>query len=126
MKLKQRFGRVLMASAMLGAGWSAAAQATTLEISITNTAQAGGFAITRPYRSAVYGSDIVRLSADAQLLATTGGSSFRIWDALLREGPRDAPWIPPILEQIQPEPNLLGDDAKSMAMIVIVVMITCE
>ena len=37
------------------------------------------------------------------MLSQTGrpDQAFRIWDALLREGPRDAPWIPPILEQIQ-------------------------
>lgn len=27
--------------------------------------------------------------------------AFRVWDALLSEGPSDAPWIPPILSQIE-------------------------
>ncbi len=37
------------------------------------------------------------------MLAQTGrpDSGFRIWDQLLREGPEDAPWIPPILAQIE-------------------------
>ena len=77
MKLKQRFGRVLMASAMLGAGWSAAAQATTLEISITNTAQAGGFAITPVYSAFHDGAFDAfdagsAASAGVELIAETG------------------------------------------------------
>ncbi len=28
-------------------------------------------------------------------------TAFRIWDGLLREGPEDAPWIPPVLAQIE-------------------------
>ena len=37
------------------------------------------------------------------MLAQTGrpDTGFRIWDQLLREGPRDAVWIPPILAQIE-------------------------
>ena len=34
--------------------------------------------------------------------------AFRVWDALLREGPADAPWIPPILEQIAETAQLAG------------------
>lgn len=37
------------------------------------------------------------------MLAQTGRPdlSFRMWDRLLRDSPRDAPWIPPLLEQIE-------------------------
>lgn len=37
------------------------------------------------------------------MLAQTGrpDTGFRIWDQLLREGPEDAPWIQPILAQIE-------------------------
>lgn len=37
------------------------------------------------------------------MLAQTGrpDSAFRIWDQLLREGPEEAPWIQPILAQIE-------------------------
>ena len=37
------------------------------------------------------------------MLAQTGrpDTGFRIWDQLLREGPEDAVWIPPILAQIE-------------------------
>lgn len=37
------------------------------------------------------------------MLAQTGrpDNAFRIWDQLLREGPRDAPWIEPVLAQIE-------------------------
>lgn len=34
--------------------------------------------------------------------------AFRVWDALLREGPPEAPWIPPILEQINETAALAG------------------
>ncbi|MEM1073268.1 MAG: c-type cytochrome biogenesis protein CcmI [Pseudomonadota bacterium] len=39
----------------------------------------------------------------ALMLAQTGrpDSAFRIWDQLLRAGPEDAPWIAPILAQIE-------------------------
>lgn len=36
--------------------------------------------------------------------------AFRIWDALLREGPEDAPWIEPILAQIEPMAQMAGVD----------------
>ncbi|MEH6521254.1 c-type cytochrome biogenesis protein CcmI [Sulfitobacter sp.] len=44
------------------------------------------------------------------MLAQTGrpDQAFRIWDALLRAGPEDAPWIPPILEQIEELAELAG------------------
>jgi cytochrome c-type biogenesis protein CcmH len=44
------------------------------------------------------------------MLAQTGrpDQSFRIWDALLRAGPEDAPWIPPIVEQIEHLAQLAG------------------
>lgn len=37
------------------------------------------------------------------MMAQTGrpDTAFRMWDALLREGPEDAAWIPPILAQIE-------------------------
>jgi cytochrome c-type biogenesis protein CcmH len=37
-----------------------------------------------------------------QMMSQTGRPdiAFRTWDALLREGPADAPWIPPIMAQI--------------------------
>ncbi len=37
------------------------------------------------------------------MLAQTGrpDTAFRLWDQLLREGPEDAPWIAPILNQIE-------------------------
>ncbi|GFE52067.1 c-type cytochrome biogenesis protein CcmI [Roseobacter cerasinus] len=37
------------------------------------------------------------------MMAQTGrpDTAFRAWDALLRAGPEDAPWIPPILAQIE-------------------------
>ena len=37
------------------------------------------------------------------MMAQTGrpDTAFRLWDGLLREGPEDAPWIPPILSQIE-------------------------
>ena len=37
------------------------------------------------------------------MMAQTGRPdvAFRLWDALLREGPADAPWIPPIVAQIE-------------------------
>jgi cytochrome c-type biogenesis protein CcmH len=34
--------------------------------------------------------------------------AFRIWDGLLRAGPEDAAWIPPILEQIEGMAQLAG------------------
>ena len=44
------------------------------------------------------------------MLAQTGrpDQAFRIWDALLRAGPEDAVWIPPILEQIEELAQLAG------------------
>lgn len=44
------------------------------------------------------------------MLAQTGrpDQAFRIWDALLRAGPEDAPWVPPILEQIEDLAELAG------------------
>lgn len=44
------------------------------------------------------------------MLVQTGrpDQGFRIWDALLREGPEDAPWIPPILAQITEVSQLAG------------------
>lgn len=44
------------------------------------------------------------------MLAQTGrpDQAFRIWDALLRAGPEDAPWIPPILAQIEELAELAG------------------
>ncbi|KEJ90086.1 cytochrome C [Sulfitobacter donghicola DSW-25 = KCTC 12864 = JCM 14565] len=44
------------------------------------------------------------------MLAQTGrpDQAFRIWDGLLRAGPEDAPWIPPILEQIEGLAQLAG------------------
>ncbi|MEQ6202713.1 c-type cytochrome biogenesis protein CcmI [Sulfitobacter sp. HNIBRBA2951] len=44
------------------------------------------------------------------MLAQTGrpDQAFRIWDQLLRAGPADAPWIPPILEQIEELAQLAG------------------
>ncbi len=34
--------------------------------------------------------------------------AFRVWDALLREGPADAPWIEPVLTQIEETAMLAG------------------
>lgn len=44
------------------------------------------------------------------MLSQTGrpDQAFRIWDRLLREGPEDAPWIPPILAQIEEMADLAG------------------
>ena len=44
------------------------------------------------------------------MLAQTGrpDQAFRIWDGLLRAGPEDAAWIPPILEQIESLAQLAG------------------
>lgn len=44
------------------------------------------------------------------MLAQTGrpDQAFRIWDGLLRAGPEDAAWIPPILEQIEELAQLAG------------------
>ncbi len=44
------------------------------------------------------------------MLAQTGrpDQAFRLWDALLRAGPEDAPWIPPILDQIEELAQLAG------------------
>jgi cytochrome c-type biogenesis protein CcmH len=44
------------------------------------------------------------------MLAQTGrpDQAFRLWDALLRAGPEDAPWIPPILSQIEEMAQLAG------------------
>ena len=35
---------------------------------------------------------------------------FRMWDGLLRRGPEDAPWIAPILAQIEPVAEMAGVD----------------
>lgn len=44
------------------------------------------------------------------MLAQTGrpDQAFRLWDALLRAGPPEAPWIPPILDQIEELAQLAG------------------
>jgi len=44
------------------------------------------------------------------MLAQTGrpDQAFRIWDGLLREGPQDAPWIAPIVAQIEELAVLAG------------------
>ncbi|MGB5863701.1 MAG: c-type cytochrome biogenesis protein CcmI [Sulfitobacter sp.] len=44
------------------------------------------------------------------MLSQTGrpDQAFRIWDALLREGPEEAPWIPPIVAQIEALADLAG------------------
>jgi cytochrome c-type biogenesis protein CcmH len=44
------------------------------------------------------------------MLIQTGrpDQGFRIWDGLLRRGPADAPWIEPILGQIEPVADLAG------------------
>lgn len=44
------------------------------------------------------------------MLVQTGrpDQAFRIWDALLRAGPEDAPWIPPIVAQIEDLAQLAG------------------
>ncbi len=44
------------------------------------------------------------------MLAQTGrpDQAFRIWDVLLRAGPQEAPWIAPILEQIEGLAELAG------------------
>ena len=44
------------------------------------------------------------------MLAQTGrpDQAFRIWDGLLRAGPEDAPWIPPIVAQIEELAELAG------------------
>lgn len=44
------------------------------------------------------------------MLMQTGrpDQAFRIWDGLLREGPEDAPWIPPILAQIEELAQVAG------------------
>jgi cytochrome c-type biogenesis protein CcmH len=46
------------------------------------------------------------------MLIQTGrpDQGFRIWDGLLRRGPADAPWIEPILGQIEPVADLAGVD----------------
>jgi cytochrome c-type biogenesis protein CcmH len=46
------------------------------------------------------------------MLIQTGrpDQGFRIWDGLLRRGPADAPWIEPILGQIEPVAELAGVD----------------
>lgn len=46
------------------------------------------------------------------MLVQTGrpDQGFRIWDGLLRRGPADAPWIEPILGQIEPVADLAGID----------------
>ncbi|MCX8226738.1 MAG: c-type cytochrome biogenesis protein CcmI, partial [Sulfitobacter sp.] len=46
------------------------------------------------------------------MLIQTGrpDQGFRIWDGLLRRGPPDAPWIEPILGQIEPVADLAGVD----------------
>lgn len=44
------------------------------------------------------------------MLVQTGrpDQAFRIWDGLLRAGPEDAPWIPPIVAQIEELAGLAG------------------
>lgn len=44
------------------------------------------------------------------MLVQTGrpDQAFRIWDSLLRAGPEEAPWIPPILAQIEELAQLAG------------------
>lgn len=44
------------------------------------------------------------------MLVQTGrpDQAFRIWDGLLRAGPEDAPWIPPIVAQIEELADLAG------------------
>ena len=44
------------------------------------------------------------------MLVQTGrpDQAFRIWDGLLRAGPEDAPWIPPIVAQIEELASLAG------------------
>ena len=44
------------------------------------------------------------------MLVQTGrpDQAFRIWDGLLRAGPEDAPWIPPIVAQIEELAELAG------------------
>lgn len=44
------------------------------------------------------------------MLSQTGrpDQAFRIWDALLREGPESEPWIPPIVAQIEDMAQLAG------------------
>nr|WP_025061614.1 c-type cytochrome biogenesis protein CcmI [Sulfitobacter guttiformis] len=44
------------------------------------------------------------------MLAQTGrpDQAFRIWDGLLRAGPEEAPWIPPIVAQIEELAQLAG------------------
>lgn len=44
------------------------------------------------------------------MLVQTGrpDQAFRIWDGLLRAGPQDAPWIPPIVAQIEELAQLAG------------------
>jgi cytochrome c-type biogenesis protein CcmH len=44
------------------------------------------------------------------MLLQTGrpDQAFRIWDSLLRAGPEEAPWIPPILAQIEELAQLAG------------------
>lgn len=46
------------------------------------------------------------------MLLQTGrpDQAFRIWDGLLRRGPEDAPWIPPIQAQIMRTADLAGVD----------------
>ena len=56
-------------------------------------------------------SQVIRIKGDAAtvddyiglMMAQTGrpDTAFRLWDQLLREGPSDAPWIEPILAQIE-------------------------
>ena len=52
------------------------------------------------------------------MMAQTGRPdiAFRIWDALLRRGPSDAPWIAPIRGQILPLSRLAGVDYALPAM----------
>ncbi len=69
---------------------------------------AGGY--VSPEAEAVLGQALSRDPANGTaryymglMLAQTGrpDTGFRIWDQLLREGPADAPWIEPILAQIE-------------------------
>jgi len=46
------------------------------------------------------------------MLVQTGrpDQAFKMWDGLLRRGPEDAPWIEPILAQIEPIAEMAGVD----------------
>ncbi|WP_306113006.1 MULTISPECIES: spondin domain-containing protein [unclassified Roseovarius] len=77
MKVPKISGRGIVASVVASVSFAAAAQATTLEITITNTAQIGGFAIT-PVYSAFHDGNFDAFdagsaaSAGVELIAETG------------------------------------------------------